>query len=205
MYNFTLPELPYKTDALAPHYDSEGLELHHQKHHAAYVKKLNQAQSDLAAAREQGQFKYLAQLEKDLAFNLSGHKLHSLLWKSLSPDGGGKPTDRVAGKLKEGFGGIDAFRAQFTQAALGIQGSGWACLSREPESGQLIIEQRYDHQDNAGSGTEPLLVLDMWEHAFYLQYRNEKAKWVDAFWEVVNWQHLGEAIGEESGLRAAAA
>ena len=205
MYNYTLPQLPYKTDALEPHYDSEGLELHHQKHHAAYVKKLNQAQADLAEARKQGQFKFLGQLEKDLAFNLSGHRLHSLLWKSLSPDGGGKPMDTVSGRLEKEFGGLDAFRKQFTQAAMSIQGSGWASLSREPESGQLIIEQIYDHQDNTGAGTQPLLVLDMWEHAFYLQYRNEKARWVEAFWEVVNWRHLAELLSEEPVRSAQAA
>jgi len=202
MYTFKLPELAYSTNALEPHYTAEGLELHHQKHHAAYVKGLNQTLSDLAEARKEGHFKYLPQLEKNLAFHLSGHRLHSLLWNSLSPKGGGEPPETVASLLNNEFGSVDGFRKQFTQAAMGIQGSGWAALSKEPESGMLIIEQIYDHQDNAGAGTKPLLVLDMWEHAFYLQYRNEKARWVDAFWDVVNWQILTEAIAQEQTTKS---
>jgi len=205
MYQYTLPELPYRTDALEPHYSAEPLELHHQKHHAAYVKGLNQAQADLAEARKKGQFQYVRQLEKDLAFNLCGHKLHSLLWKSLDPNGGGTPPASVARRLEQEFGSVDAFREHFTSAAMGIQGSGWTVLTREPESGTLLIEQIYDHQDNSGAGTAPLLALDMWEHAFYLQYRNEKAKWVKAFWDVVNWRHLEEAIGTEHERRSAVA
>ncbi len=205
MNNYTLPELPYSTHALEPHYNAEALELHHQKHHAAYVKGLNQAQADLKEARDKNQYQFVRQLEKDLAFNLCGHKLHSLLWKSLNPDGGGTPPESVTRVLAEEFGSVEAFRQHFTSAAMGIQGSGWAVLSREPDSGMLLIEQVYDHQDNSGSGTKPLLVLDMWEHAFYLQYRNEKAKWVKAFWDVVNWQHLEEAIGAEHERRSAAA
>ncbi|MGA9573976.1 MAG: superoxide dismutase [Lysobacterales bacterium] len=194
MYNFTLPDLKYPTAALEPHYTAEALEIHHQKHHAAYVKNLNKALADLAEARKANQFSYLPQLEKDFAFNYSGHKLHSLLWHSLSPEGGGTPPVGVATHLEENFGSVDAFRKQFSAAALGIQGSGWVSLSREPISNMLIIEQIYDHQNNTGAGTNPLLVLDMWEHAFYMQYRNEKAKWVDAFWDVVNWSYLAEAM-----------
>jgi len=197
MYNFKLPELAYPANALEPHYTSEGLELHHQKHHAAYVNGLNQTLADLVEARKEAQFQHLPQLEKNLAFHLSGHRLHSLLWNSLSPEGGGNPPETVAARLLVDFGNVDAFRKQFTQAAMSIQGSGWAALSKEPESGMLLIEQIHDHQDNTGTHTQPLLVLDMWEHAFYLQYRNEKAKWVDAFWDVVNWQVLTETIARE--------
>jgi len=204
MFTFKLPELTYPTDALEPHYTSEGLELHHQKHHAAYVGGLNQTLSDLAEARKEGKLRYLPQLEKNLAFHLSGHRLHSLLWHSLSPEGGGEPPVTVASRLNTEFGSVDAFRKQFTQAAMSIQGSGWAALSREPESEMLIIEQIYDHQGNAGAGTQPLLVLDMWEHAFYLQYRNEKAKWVNAFWDVVNWRVLTEAIAQEQPTKSIA-
>jgi len=204
MYKFKLPELSYSTDALEPHYASEGLELHHQKHHAAYVKGLNQVLSDLTQAREDGDFQHLPQLEKNFAFHLSGHRLHSLLWNSLNPEGGGEPPETIAYRLALEFGSVDAFRKQFTEAAMGIQGSGWAALSHEPESGMLVIEQIYDHQDNAGAGTQPLLVLDMWEHAFYLQYRNEKARWVNAFWDVVNWNVLTEAIAREHSDEAIA-
>jgi len=197
MHQYKLPELPYGTDALEPHYNAEPLELHHQKHHAAYVKGLNQALADLQEARDKDLFRFIRQLEKDLAFNLCGHRLHSLLWNSLSPNGGGTPPESVADRLDQEFGSVDAFRKHFNAAAMGIQGSGWVSLSREPNSGILLIEQIYDHQNNLGAGNEPLLVLDMWEHAFYLQYRNEKLKWVNAFWDVVNWQHLEQAIGSE--------
>lgn len=204
MYKYSLPELKYSTDALAPHYKAEALEIHHQKHHAGYVKSLNQAMSNLAEAREKNNFGYLPKLEKDLAFNLSGHQLHSLLWDSLSPQGGGEPPQKLATRLGEHFGSVDAFREQFSAAALSIQGSGWVALSREPESGALIIQQIYDHQNNAGAGTQALLVLDMWEHAFYLQYRNEKAKWVKAFWEIVSWEHLAKAVSRDPAASLAA-
>jgi len=205
MHKYTLPELNYPTDALAPHYTSEALEIHHQKHHAGYVKNLNKTQVDLADARSNHRFSHLRQLQKDFAFNLSGHRLHSLLWNSLSPEGGGEPPETVALHLDKDFGSVNAFREQFSQAAMGIQGSGWVSVSREPISKNLIVEQIYDHQDNMGAGTEPLLVLDMWEHAFYMQYRNEKAKWVEAFWEVVNWRQLVESIAAESVTTAVAA
>ena len=187
---YTLPKLDYGYKDLEPHLSAEILELHHSKHHSAYVDGANSTIDNLAEARESGDFAALNKLEKDLAFHLSGHVLHSMLWKNLGPNGGGEPGGKLASEIKDSFSSFDAMKKQLSAAAMGIQGSGWASLAWEPLSGSLIVQQVYDHQGNVGSATIPLLVLDMWEHAFYLQYRNEKAKWVDAFWNLVNWDDV---------------
>jgi len=192
MPDYTLPELPYDYAALEPHYSAKILELHHDKHHAAYVKGANTALEKLAAARETEEFGTINQLQKNLAFNLSGHVLHSLFWQNMSPDGGGKPDGELGAAIDESFGGFEGFRRQISEAGLNVQGSGWAALTWEPLGQILIVEQVYDHQSNVGQGAPPLLVLDMWEHAFYLQYLNVKADWVDAFWNIVNWPDVAE-------------
>jgi superoxide dismutase, Fe-Mn family len=184
---YELPELPYDYSALEPHYSAQVLELHHDKHHKAYVDGANSTFEKLGEARESGDFGTINQLEKNMAFHLSGHVLHSLFWTNMSPDGGGEPDGELAAAVKEHFGSHDALRAQLTEAAMNVQGSGWGALSWEPLAGRLIVEQVYDHQGNVGQGGPPLLVLDMWEHAFYLQYKNVKKDWVEAWWNVVNW------------------
>jgi Fe-Mn family superoxide dismutase len=184
---YELPELPYDCSALEPHYSAEVLELHHDKHHKAYVDGANSTFEKLGHARESGDFGTINQLEKNMAFHLSGHVLHSLFWTNMSPDGGGEPDGDLAAGVKEWFGSYDAFKAQLTEAAMNVQGSGWGALSWEPLAGRLIVEQVYDHQGNVGQGGPPLLVLDMWEHAYYLQYKNVKQDWVDAYWNLVNW------------------
>jgi len=184
---YELPELPYDYSALEPHDSAEVLELHHDKHHKAYVDGANTTFEKLGEARESGDFGTINQLEKNMAFHLSGHVLHSLFWTNMSPDGGGEPDGDLAAGVKEWFGSYDGFRAQLTEAAMNVQGSGWGALSWEPLAGRLIVEQVYDHQGNVGQGGPPLLVLDMWEHAYYLQYKNVKQDWVDAYWNLVNW------------------
>jgi len=203
---YHLPELGYATDALAPVYASEILELHHDKHHAAYVDGANKALSDLAEARSTRDYGTLNQLQKDLAFNLSGHVLHSLFWQNMSPDGGGAPHGTLADAIDAAFGSIDGLRDQFEHAATSIQGSGWAALCFEPMSESLIVEQIYDHQGNLGNAAVPLLVLDMWEHAYYLQYRNEKQRWARSFWDVVDWSDVATRLKsvEPMDLRLAA-
>jgi superoxide dismutase, Fe-Mn family len=196
--SYQLPALDYDLKALEPHLSSEILELHHGKHHAAYVAGANTTLEKLAAARKAGDFATINQLSKDLAFHLSGHILHALFWKNLGPNGGGDPTGALAEQITRDFGSIDGFRGQFTAAAMGIQGSGWAALSWEPSAGQLVVHQVYDHQTNFGQGTVPILVLDMWEHAFYLQYRNVKADWVKGYWNIVNWQDVGDRLARVS-------
>jgi superoxide dismutase, Fe-Mn family len=184
---YTLPELPYDYAALEPHYSAQVLELHHDKHHKAYVDGANTALDKLDQARSSDDFGTINQLQKNLAFHLSGHVLHSMFWENLSPDGGGKPSGDLEAAIEDGFGSFEGFRNQLREAALNVQGSGWGALTWEPLGQRLIVEQVYDHQSNVGQGAPPLLVLDMWEHAYYLQYKNVKADWVTAFWEIVNW------------------
>jgi len=181
------PDLPYDYAALEPHYSARVLELHHDKHHAAYVKGVNTTLEKLAAARESGDLSSIVGLEKTLAFNLSGHVLHTLFWQNLSPDGGDKPTGELAAAVDEHFGSFDAFKAQLSEAAGTVQGSGWGVLSWEPLGERLFIEQVYDHQGNVGQSGQLLLVLDAWEHAYYLQYENRRPEYVEAIWNVFNW------------------
>jgi len=190
MTTYTLPDLPYDYGALEPHYSAKMLELHHDKHHAAYVKGLNDTMEQLADARAKGDFTSIVGLEKSHAFNLSGHVLHSLFWTNLSPDGGGKPQGELAAAIDENFGSFDAFKAQLTSATTTVQGSGWGVLAWEPLGKRLYVEQVYDHQGNVGQSGVNLLVFDAWEHAFYLQYLNVKADYVKALWEIVNWDDV---------------
>ena len=189
---YTLPELPYASDALEPHLSRELLEMHHDAHHAAYVKGANATLDKLTEAREEGNFEHINQLEKNLAFNVAGHVLHSLLWKNLTPGPADTPAGELADALAKHFGSVDAFKDQLSAAAAGVQGSGWGALSWEPLGQRLLVEQVYDHQGNTGNSTVPLLVVDMWEHAYYLQYRNKKTQWLDAFWRLVNWNDVAK-------------
>jgi superoxide dismutase, Fe-Mn family len=190
MATYTLPELPYDYAALEPHYSAKLLKLHHDKHHAAYVKGANTTLEKLAEARDKSDFAAINQLQKNFAFHLSGHVLHSLLWKNMTPKGGGEPGGELGNAIKEFFGDCEGFKEQMSEAAMNIQGSGWGALGWEPLGKRLVVEQVYDHQGNVGNGTVPLLVLDMWEHAYYLQYQTEKKDWVAAFWQIVNWQDV---------------
>ena len=187
MAKYALPDLPYDYAALEPHISGTIMELHHDKHHQTYVTGANTALDQLAEARASDQLGPVNLLEKNLAFNLAGHVNHTVFWPNMSPDGGDKPDGELAAAIDDQFGSFDAFRAHFTAAALGIQGSGWSILAWDSLGQQLIIEQLYDHQGNLAAGSVPLLMLDMWEHAFYLQYRNVKADYVKAWWNVANW------------------
>ena len=198
--SYELPPLPYSYSALEPAYSRELLELHHDKHHATYVKGVNDAQAGLAQARAQKDWDTVNQLQKNLAFHLSGHILHSMFWRNLTPEASDQPAGDLLAIMERDFGGLDAMREQMSEAALAIQGSGWAALSWEPLRRGLVVEQIYDHQGNVGNGTVPLLVLDMWEHAYYLQYRNEKKKWVKAYWSLVNWPDVADRLGKVCGL-----
>ena len=186
MTDYTLPDLSYDYGALEPHISGQINELHHAKHHAAYVAGANAALDQLAEARAKSDHSAIFLHEKNLAFHLGGHVNHSIWWHNLSPDGGDKPTGELAAAIDDGFGSFDGFRAQFTAAANGLQGSGWAVLGYDPLGGKLLTFQLYDQQANVPLGIIPLLQVDMWEHAYYLQYRNVKADYVKAFWNVVN-------------------
>ncbi|MDO5025637.1 MAG: superoxide dismutase [Trueperella sp.] len=191
---YTLPELDYDYSALEPHISGKIMELHHSKHHAAYVAGANSALENLAAAREAGDLSKVNQFSKDLAFNLGGHTNHSVFWKNLSPNGGGEPEGELLEAIKDAFGSFANFQQHFTAAATGIQGSGWAVLAFDSISGKLNIFQLFDQQNNVPVGTYPLFMLDMWEHAFYLDYLNVKADYVKAIWNIVNWEDVAARL-----------
>ena len=192
MRPYELPPLDYDYAALEPHYSARVLELHHDKHHKAYVDGVNATLEKLAGARESGDLSAIVGLEKTLAFNLSGHVLHTIFWKNLSPEGGDRPEGDVAAAIDDFFGSFDKFKAQLSQATTTVQGSGWGALSWEPLGERLFIEQIYDHQGNVGQGGVPLLVLDAWEHAYYLQYENRRGDYVAAIWNVINWADVAQ-------------
>ena len=192
MTAYTLPDLTYDYGALEPHISGEIMALHHGKHHAGYVTGVNTTLDKLEAAREARQFDTIVLLERNLAFHLSGHVLHSIFWKNLSPDGGGTPSGDLAAAIDEWFGSFDAFRAQMSSATTSVQGSGWGALSWDTLGNRLYVEQVYDHQGNIGQSGIPLLVIDAWEHAYYLQYKNDRASFVEAVWNVVDWNDVAE-------------
>jgi Fe-Mn family superoxide dismutase len=192
--NYRLPDLTYDYGALEPHISGKIMELHHDRHHAGYVKGANEAVERLADVRAADDFATLTMLEKDLAFHLSGHVLHSLFWTNLGPDGGGDPGGELADELGAAFGSVDVFRKQMSEAAATIQGAGWALAAWEPLGARIVVQQIYDHQRNHGQGTIPLLAIDAWEHAYYLQYLNAKGDFFDAVWQVVNWADVAERL-----------
>nr|NLD41353.1 superoxide dismutase [Actinomycetales bacterium] len=197
---YTLPELPYDYAALEPHISAKIMELHHSKHHKAYVDGANTALEKMAEAREKGDFGTIGKLEKDLAFNLGGHLNHSVFWKNMAPDAGGEPEGDIADAIADSFGSFEAFKKQFDGVATSIQGSGWAVLAHDSVSGRLVTFQMYDQQNSVPVGTLPLLQLDMWEHAFYLDYLNVKADYVKAWWNLVNWQNVNSRLSSLKGV-----
>ncbi|MDN4486822.1 superoxide dismutase [Demequina sp. SYSU T00039] len=190
MADYTLPDLSYDYGALDPHIAGQIMELHHSKHHAAYVAGANTALEKMAEARDTDNFGAIAGLEKALAFNLGGHTNHSIFWTNMSPEGGDKPTGELSAALDEHFGSFEKFQAHFTNNAMTIMGSGWSILAWDTIGKKLVIVQLYDQQGNVPVGLIPLLMLDMWEHAFYLQYKNVKADYVKAWWNVVDWANV---------------
>ncbi|GAA4056164.1 superoxide dismutase [Agromyces indicus] len=204
MADYTLPELAYDYGALEPSISGTIMELHHSKHHQTYVTGANTALQQLAEARDTDNLANVNKLEKDLAFNLGGHVNHSIFWTNMSPDGGDKPTGELASAIDDHFGSFDKFRAHFTATALGVQGSGWAVLAWDSIGQRLVIVQFFDQQANFPASIVPLLMLDVWEHAYYLDYKNVRADYVKAFWNIVNWenvqQRLQTATEKTSGL-----
>ena len=204
MADYTLPDLPYDYAALEPHISGRIMELHHDKHHAAYVAGANTALEKLAAARDAGDLAAVNLHEKNLAFNLGGHVNHSVFWKNLSPDGDDRPAGELAAAIDEFFGSFEKFQAHFAASALGIQGSGWSILAWDSLGAKLVVFQLYDQQSNIPLGVVPIVVLDMWEHAFYLDYVNVKADYVKAWWNIVSWADAGDrftrARTQTSGL-----
>jgi Fe-Mn family superoxide dismutase len=193
---YELPPLPYAPNALDGFLSAEILELHHGKHHKAYVDGLNKALSDLAQARADGQFAAVKGLERNLAFHGSGHVLHSLYWRSMSPQGGGAPEGGLAAMLVRDFGSVDAFRKQFAEATKQAEASAWGLLVWEPVGRRLLVTAVEDHQNMSFQGAVPLVACDVWEHAYYLRYRNKRADYVDGFFDVIDWKSAGERLSK---------
>lgn len=195
---YALPPLPYDYADLEPHFDAQTMKLHHDLHHAAYVKGANAALAALENIRRAGgdAVKDVRAQTDALSFNLAGHLLHVVFWSNLKKDGGGDPaadTD-IAKWIKRDFGSLDAFRGHFSAAAAQVQGSGWALLGYEPLAKRLLILQAEKHQNNSGATIIPLLVLDVWEHAYYLKYQNRRPEYVKAFWNLVNWADVNARL-----------
>jgi len=191
MAEYVLPELRYDYSALEPHISGRIMELHHDKHHGNYVKGANEVLEKLGEAREKDDLTHLGGLQKALAFNVSGHVLHTLFWQNLSPKAGGRPEGELARAIEGDFGGFERFKRQLTEAASTIMGSGWSALTWEPVAKKLLVAQIYDHQSNINQAGLPIMVLDAWEHAYYLQYENRKTDFFDVVWKVWNWQDIG--------------
>ncbi|WP_187146710.1 superoxide dismutase [Clostridium novyi] len=188
---FKLPNLPYDYNALEPYYDEETVRIHHDKHHQAYVDGLNKAETKLMEARESGDFSTIKHWERELAFNGAGNILHTLFWENMIP-GGSEPTGEIINRINKDFGNFDNFKNQFSAAAAAVEGSGWCALVWIPRFEKLEILQIEKHQDLAILGATPLLLLDLWEHAYYLKYQNRRADFIKAWWNIVNWNIVNE-------------
>jgi Fe-Mn family superoxide dismutase len=201
---YTLPDLPYDYAALEPHISGKIMQLHHDKHHAAYVAGANTALEQLADARDKGDLTWVNQLEKNLAFNLGGHINHTIFWENMTPEGQGEPADALADQITADFGSFDKFKKHFAAVAAGVQGSGWAILAWDSIGERLVIVQLYDQQGNLPISLTPILMLDCWEHAYYLDYLNVRADYVTAWWNIVNWDdaanRLARAKAQTKGL-----
>jgi len=185
-----LPPLPYAYDALMPVISKELLTLHHDKHHQAYVDGLNRAEKRLAEARETGDYALVKHWEREIAFHGSGHILHSIFWTIMAPPGDRKPLALTAELINACFGSFARFRDQFTVAATDVEASGWAILGYQPAFSRLEIYTAEKHQNLTQWGAIPILVLDVWEHAYYLDYLNKRRDWVEAWWKLVNWEEV---------------
>ncbi|MFQ5888940.1 MAG: superoxide dismutase [Gemmatimonadota bacterium] len=204
MARYTLPDLPYGYDALEPYIDEQTMRLHHDIHHLGYVNGANAALDKLEKAREAGDYAAVKAISRDLAFNASGHLLHSIFWPNMTPAGeGGEPSGALAEQLAKDFGGADTFRAHFSAAAKGVEGSGWGILGWEPQASHLLVLQAEKHQNLTAQGITPILVLDVWEHAYYLKYQNKRGDYVDNWWNIVNWIDVAERFEAARSMAAA--
>ena len=192
MTRYVLPDLQYEYGALEPHISGRIMELHHDKHHRSYVEAANQTIEKLLEARDHEEFGQIAGLEQALAFNVSGHVLHSILWQSMMPGGGGEPTGALATDIARDFGTFAHLKMQMNKAAATTMGSGWSALIWDPVARRLGVTQIHDHQSQVMQAGIPLLVIDAWEHAYYLQYQTEKAKYFEAVWYLWNWRDVAD-------------
>jgi len=197
---YVLPELPYAYDALEPHIDAETMQLHHDVHHRGYTNAANRSLAALHDANEAGDYTAVKSLSRDLAFNLSGHVLHSIFWPNMAPAGeGAEPSAALSDQFRLDFGGLERFKAHFGAAAMSVEGSGWAVLAWAPRGQRLLVLQVEKHQNLTVQDVTPLLVLDVWEHAYYLKYRHRRDEYVRNWWHVVNWNDVSQRYGVARG------
>jgi len=195
---YVLPKLPYGYNQLAPHISEEQLKIHYEKHHQAYVNGANAILQRVDKARREGSDLDMRSTMKELSFNIGGHLLHSLFWDNLAPTdkGGGKPSGAVGDALQKEFGSFERFRTEFTQTAATVEGSGWAALTFCRQTNRPILMQVEKHNTNVYPMYRILMVLDVFEHAYYLDYKNERAKFIEAFWNIVNWDEVNRRLRE---------
>ncbi len=197
---YEVPDLPYAYDALEPHIDEATMKVHHDKHHQAYVDKANAALegTEWADKDVEDVLKSLSSLPDDkqgpVRNNAGGHYNHSLFWQMLSPDGGGEPDGDLAAGISEAFGSFDSFKDQFKEAGIGQFGSGWAWLVHDGSG--LAIAKTPNQDSPISDGKTPLLGCDVWEHAYYLKYQNKRPDYIDAFWNVVNWEYVAQRLAD---------
>jgi Fe-Mn family superoxide dismutase len=195
-----LPPLPYPYDALEPHIDKETLTIHHDRHHAGYVNNFNKALDRLAVARKENDYAMIKHWSRELAFHGSGHVLHALYWGNMSSKGG-EPKGEFLAAMKKSFGGYKQFKEQFFAATKAVEGSGWGILGHEPYQGYLVILQAEKHQDQSIWGIHPLLVCDVWEHAYYLKYRNKRGDYINNFLKIIDWQEVERRYDMVKGVK----
>src|SRR4030067_94059 len=194
--SFSLPKLPYAYTALAPFLSEQQLMIHHDKHHLAYVNGANAIFEKLDKARKENLDLDMKSTLKELSFHIGGHLLHSTFWENMAPPGkgGGKPSGAIADVIMKEFGSFERFKKEFSQAATSVEGSGWAALTICKQTKRPIIMQIEKHNTNVYPGFHILMVLDVFEHAYYIDYKNDRAKYVEAFWSLVNWNKANERL-----------
>jgi Fe-Mn family superoxide dismutase len=186
---YQLPKLKYEYYELWPYITEEQLRIHHQRHHQAYVDNANKIMAELEQARKDDDDEQLSRLNKSLSFNVGGHVLHSLFWDNMQPaDDEVKIPPKLKKQLEKTFESVEEFKQEFSQAANAVEGSGWGALVYDRETKELIISQIEKHNLNLFPNHDILLVVDVWEHAYYIDYRNERDKFIQSFWEIVNWE-----------------
>lgn len=194
---YTLPSLPYGRNELEPYLSNEQLGVHYEKHHKNYVDKVNMILEEEDAKKKENKRTDAKAVSKEFGFNIGGHILHSMFWRCLAPagKGGGEPSGKIGEMIKKEFGGFARFKNEFTDAAFSVEGSGWAALSHCPSTGRLIIMQIEKHNFNIYPAFKIIMLLDMFEHAYYIDYKNDKAKYIEGFWNYVNWEFVNSGLG----------
>lgn len=192
---YMLPKLPYSYDALEPHIDAETMKLHHSKHHQAYVNGLNNATEKIKEATSKGDFTLIKHWEKELAFHGAGHFLHCIFWKIMGPKQGNISIE-LQSYINKSFGSTDNFLKLFKASASSVEGSGWGMLSYEPVADKLIVTQVEKHSNLSQWITIPIIVVDVWEHAYYLRYQNKRADYLEAFTKVINWDFVSDQFSK---------